>query len=107
DNAICGTFTFDFSAKVPEERLPERIALQISPNPFNSAVKIETPAGTMIEIFDILGNKITRLQNPFSKLDSSAETHIWTPSEDIGTGLYFVKSTLHGRTEVRKAVYVK
>ncbi len=107
DNAICGTFTFDFSAKVPEERLPERIALQISPNPFNSAVKIESPAGSRIEIFDILGNKIARLQNPYIKLDPSAETHIWTPSADIGTGIYFVKSTLQGRTEVRKAVYVK
>ncbi len=106
-NAICGTFTYDPTAAVTETDFPEEISLRISPNPFNAAIEIESPANAKIEIYDILGVKIDELKSPATLRKVETQIHVWKPSPCVVSGIYFVKSSIAAEIEVRKAVYIK
>jgi len=109
------TFTFEAGDGVDEFILPagalyiEEFALpklnelvSVSPNPFNSACKIDAPDGARIEIFDIRGAFVDGFQ-----IHSGQGYAIWQPTADVATGVYYVKASLAGETVTKRLVFMK
>ncbi len=86
------------------KNIPEKIALSVSPNPFNSACKITAPADANIEIYDLRGNIVNGGLQPFVQnsglepaVDTTAQSSAycaftWTPGKTISSGIYFVRA---------------
>ncbi|OQX89236.1 MAG: hypothetical protein B6D65_04245 [candidate division Zixibacteria bacterium 4484_93] len=88
---------------ISENAMPEQLAINVYPNPFNSSVAIAAPAGAEIEIYDLLGNPVWCKTIPRS---GQAEM-VWTPDETIASGIYLVKATYERECATRKLVYLK
>ncbi len=91
---------------------PIDFALIITPNPFNSSVKITAPAGADVKIYDLMGNVVgansVRPINKGRMLYVPTRTFIWTPDKSIASGIYFVRATMDdGRTIEKKIAYLK
>ncbi len=76
---------------------PDEMSVGIFPNPFNSSMAINAPAGSDIQIYDIYG----------ALVDDLGETEIWRPSDDAETGIYFVIINSNGRKVVHRVLYIK
>lgn len=82
---------------------PERVALRISPNPFNAVCRISLPDGFAgdILIYDISGRAVRKFISPSSEI-------IWHGDDDSGrdlpSGVYLVKT---GNNEPFKAVLLR
>lgn len=87
--------------------------LKAFPNPFNSAVTISfassQPGFSSVEVFDILGKKVTTLMNRF--IQPGKYSVIWdgkTQSGEIAaTGLYLCRINLESENRVIKLHYLK
>ncbi len=77
--------------------LPE-LSITAYPNPFNSAVMINTPKMANVEIFDIDGHMITEL---------SGGIKVWQPEVLIGSGIYLVRATVGRESVTKRIVYLK
>ena len=84
------------------KKIPEKLELSAFPNPFNSACKIQTlnPIGetAKIEVFDISGRCL-------ESADNSAMT--WQPTDNIGSGVYFIKASIGAKSVMNKVVYIR
>jgi len=80
--------------------LPENQSINITPNPFNAACRIDAPIGANIEIFDISGAMTAQLENT----DGSA---VWLPKPIVPAGLYFAKIMTDSGTYTKKLTYLK
>ena len=94
---------------VEETELPEKpLLMTVSPNPFNSAVKIdfEIPADreVKLDIFDITGRKVASLID--GELTSGRRTIRWEPG-DSPTGVYLVRLNAGDETTTRKVLFAK
>jgi len=67
------------------------------PNPFNSSCRIETAKDADVQIFDIRGNLVQKLDN----------TDVFTPTEDMPTGIYLVRARTAKETITKKIHFVK
>ena len=88
---------------------PDKISLsQNYPNPFNAStmIKYELPhqSQVTIEIYDILGRKITTLQNG---LQSPGYHQALWQAEDVASGVYFYKLQAREYIESKKMILVK
>ena len=81
--------------------LPSSHMLSVYPNPFNSSVKIDAPAGSIIEIHNIKGEKIAVVPADKSGL------HQWTPDKPIGSGVYLIHSKIGDKSLTKRVVYLK
>ena len=81
--------------------LPSSLVLSVYPNPFNSSVKIDAPAGSTIEIYNIKGEKIAVVPADKSGL------HQWTPDKPIGSGVYLIHSKIGDKSLTKRVVYLK
>jgi len=87
--------------------VPEQFKLSVSPNPFNSSVKITVPAGARVEVYDLQGRLINKGIQPFAE-SQRERTFIWQPDETIQSGVYFVKATMKdGRQRMKRAILIK
>jgi len=77
---------------------PQKLNLRLFPNPFNSSCRIFADRDSRIEIFDIRGKKVIELIRGENR---------WTPTEDIQSGIYFVRATLGLRRAIRRVAYLK
>jgi hypothetical protein len=95
-------FDIDYSSGNCElQTLPESYGMSIYPNPFNSALSIESSQPTMLEIHDIKGNLIHHSQ-------SYATRHLWQPDKVLPSGLYLIKTTdTAGNINIKKTAYLK
>jgi len=89
--------------------IPAKITLsQNYPNPFNAStmIKYELPyqSQVTIEIYDILGRKITTLQNG---LQSPGYHQALWQAEDVASGVYFYKLQAGEYSESKKMILVK
>ncbi len=84
---------------------PESFVVRSYPNPFNSAVRIETPAGAEVQIFDIRGRSIAELDA--GRLDSNRRMFTWKPDINAPSGVYFARVTLNGEAKTSRVVYLK
>ncbi len=78
--------------------LAKDLSLNIYPNPFNSSCRIEAPSGAQIEIIDIAGRLVSRIDE---------DNRLWVPSKSLASGSYFVKITYGGESMTRKVILVK
>jgi len=92
---------------IEEAETPERAALAIAPNPFNSSCKISIPETSEriegITIHDISGREIDRLD-----VDWPTFTEIvWTPKDDLPAGIYLIRTRPSTKPLYAKAILVK
>jgi hypothetical protein len=94
----CGIrHTMDSTYSITELNLtPSEFNLKVSPNPFNSSVAIYAPQNARIEIFDINGKLISKIKD-----------NIWSPSKDVGSGIYFVRAKVGEQSVTKRLVYLK
>jgi len=99
-----------------QAKLPETQYLSCDPNPFNSAVTITSLAGAQIEIFDINGRMIAELMNSNHVGEEYKNSEnapiirqiIWTPEDNLGSGIYFIRASWEKTGMVTKRViYLK
>jgi hypothetical protein len=88
----------------PEIPLPEKLDVSISPNPFNSAVRIGIAGKPeQICISDILGRKVYSPKEPVS--------FVWSGKNDIGadlpSGIYFIRISKGNENFVRRMTLLK
>ena len=120
---------FDTSSIASKNRIPEKIQLFCSPNPFNSSVKItvsgiamnsrfhrgETQrAKSTLKVFDLRGNVITSINMQAQqgiaegKEGCTIKSTNWCPDDEIGSGIYLVRVwTEDGQTITKRIVYLK
>lgn len=93
----------------PSAPLPERTSLVKNyPNPFNPATSIEyelaEPAEITINIYDILGRRVTSLKSGPQGVGMHSLT--WD-AEGLPSGVYFARLTNQGRSAVLKMLLLK
>ena len=104
---ICASTEFTTSVGVSSE-LPERIGLEVFPNPFNSSLSIKVEGkisgGAKLAIFDIGGRLV-------DDLPITSNTVIWNGIDingnDAPSGLYFIRLIDGDRVFTARAVLLK
>jgi hypothetical protein len=71
------------------------------PNPFNSSCQIHASSANSIEIIDIIGRTVAQL-----KPDKSGNV-VWKPSNNVNSGVFFVKIKTQNNTNCEKVLYLK
>jgi hypothetical protein len=106
------SFTLDrkFSKKSPDETgLPTRFAFYSNyPNPFNATTSIAfdlpNPANVIVDIYNILGQRVTRLVNkPYPAGHHQA---LWNASK-ASSGIYFARIVAGDDSAVKKMLLLK
>ncbi len=95
---------FEYHGMLEDNKTPDRYALTVEPNPFNSACHISAPENAKVEIFDIEGRKVGELPGG---------EQIWKPEPSVGSGIYLVRATVGPSTGsgtetiTKRVVYLK
>jgi len=114
-----GTRTFritllDEPLDIDEQQLPKEFALSANkPNPFNATteftVALPVDSDVTIDVFDILGNKISRLVD--GPMDAGYQRIIWNGRDasgrDVPSGIYLYKVNAGDFRETRKMTLIK
>jgi len=98
-------FTVNFLDGIDETERPQTPGIAISPNPFNSAVKISGFGGAnieFIEVYDISGRLVDR-----QIFGTKRFIVDWTPPEKSPTGVYYFKIGSGKGEFSKKAVFTK
>ncbi len=82
--------------------IPEKLDINVYPNPFNSAVNISAPAGSEIGIYDLSGREIDRIASP-----EDIRNAVWTPDAFLPSGIYLVRVEHNDATSAKSVVYMK
>ncbi len=106
------TFCFAFRTNltgIGETVLPLTFDLKARPNPFNSAVTIEAPLASRLEIFDISGRPVRDLSGLLSAERNSAV--LWDGKSDSGanlpSGVYFARARCEDKELVTKVALIR
>jgi hypothetical protein len=83
---------------IAKTTLPENPDVSIYPNPFNASCRINSPDGTIVEIYDISGLTVAKL---------TGGDRIWKPANEIGSGVYFMRAKIGDKTLYKRLVYLK
>ncbi len=98
------TFSID---EIPTK--PVTSSLNLRPNPFNSAVTIEAPLASRLEIFDISGRPVRDLSGLLSAERNSAV--LWDGKSDSGanlpSGVYFARARCEDKKLVTKIALIR
>lgn len=96
------------SAEFTESSLPGKLEAVNYPNPFNASTVIEyqldSPSRVTIDIYDILGRKITTLNRAFQ--NAGIHREIWNAGE-AATGIYFMRIEADNRTITKEMLLLK
>ena len=98
--------------------LPAEMTLGVYPNPFNSSCAISAPEGAKIEIYDLRGKLVATPnadRSAFVPLNQGGQNSsatrvqgvIWTPDNEIGSGIYFVKAEIGDRMITKRVVLIR
>ncbi len=111
DGHDCYLSQFDFSASAIEDNPPVpciTALLPNYPNPFNASTAIRyelpSPSQVTIDIYDILGRQVTRLQDSIQP--AGYHRAIWQ-ADGFTSGIYFYKLQAGDYIETRKMILVK
>jgi hypothetical protein len=66
------------------------------PNPFNGSVRINAPAGASVNVYDLRGGLIRKL-----------DSNIWIPDRALGTGFYFIRIETGSGAVTKRVLYLK
>jgi M6 family metalloprotease-like protein len=97
-------------ATAVEEETPTVFSLsQNYPNPFNPttniAFSVEQPGHTTLDVFDLLGRRVTRLYE--GRAESRSTYQVTFDASDLSAGLYVYVLTSRGNREVKRALLVR
>jgi len=102
------------SATSVEETKPDDYSISIYPNPFNSSVTVEALSNSEIEIYDLTGRRVVKLEQNQQKSaddDHPLRKSQWVPDESVASGVYLVRiNAPSGKKQnsiVRRVVYLK
>ena len=92
-------------------QIPERLLLDVRPNPFNSSVSISATEWAEIEIFDINGRIVGNIPVGDAYMRPAGGIYpaptIWQPDESLGSGVYLVRATIGDESITKRVVYLK
>ena len=102
-----------------ESNVPRSAFISVSPNPFNSSVKITAPMEVKIAIYDLRGNIVgskpastvlaTDTKTGNAGVAPTNCTFIWRPDQSISSGIYLVRA-IEPTTKalcIKRVVYLK
>ncbi len=105
---ILPTDTFGVLVNVEDGKLPEKLAINIAPNPFNAEVSISIvlpeKAWLTVDIFDIGGRRAATLHDGLA--DEGRKTIIWDAS-GFPSGIYLLRIDAREQTHNRRLLLVK
>ena len=110
--------------------LPMESAIDVFPNPFNSAVTINLdfgsespkalstllPGACRVEIFDIAGRMVyeipvgayrIRPENGSTQLTPTVSEIVWQPEKSVTSGVYLVRAKIGNKNITKRVVYLK
>jgi len=106
-----GAFEFNITSSVYNQNaiLPSEFTLyQNYPNPFNPVTTIEyyipKEAKVSLEVFDLLGSKVSTIVNEIKTAGSYA---VKFDSSKLSSGIYIYRLLFHGMTLSRKMIVIK
>jgi len=82
---------------------PNTISFTVFPNPFNSSCKITAAVGAKIEVYSLIGNLLWRKTIP----KSTPATLVWTPDENITSGIYLIRVTAGNKSATKRVIYLR
>lgn len=90
--------------------LPQSFSMTVYPNPFNAQTNVNLDCASSgklnIEIFDILGKKVTDIYE--GEIPAGNHLFKWSPAEsNISSGIYFLIIKLNNEISAGKMVYLK
>jgi len=90
-------------------KIPEKFSLEANyPNPFNASTMISfnlaEDADVLVEIFDILGTRVTTLAD--SRYPAGSHEIVWDASS-YATGVYFYRISVDKSSETRRMMLLK
>ena len=96
------------SAEFTETFLPDKLGALNYPNPFNASTvisyQLDSPSMVTIDIYDILGRKITTLNSAFQ--NAGIHREIWDAG-DAPTGIYFMRIETDSRAVTKEMLLLK
>lgn len=92
---------YDFTGIFEGTEKPEISGIHTWPNPFNSACRIATPTGAVVEVFDVTGRLVETLPASKEPLRS------WRPSDDISGGVYLIRATVDDEQVTSRVLFIK
>ena len=75
---------------------PETFGIYTFPNPFNNSVKIIAPQSAILDVFDIKGRWIKRL-----------DSRTWIPSSSAASGIYYITIKSNKQIITKSVLYIK
>jgi len=87
-----------YSAIQDNNYKPEKLIIDISPNPFNSSCRISTQADAVVQIFDLNGRCLETFHN---------SSFIWQPDESIGSGIYLIRAVMGEEMVSKRIMYMR
>ena len=94
------------------QKKPQDIFLKIFPNPFNSSCRMIVSAGADVKIYDLNGKIVWwKIQEKDEKSGAVAydglQSIVWSPEENIQSGIFIVKVSAGERSCTDKIVYLR
>ncbi len=74
------------------------VDINVYPNPFHYTLKIDAPAESKVEIYNLQGNKVASLER-----DATS----WIPGSEIESGTYLARINIAGEIFTQKICYLK
>ncbi len=94
---------------VPENQLAEAMSMKVYPNPFQDRLTFEftseTAAHATLEVYNILGEKISILMNRM--VEGAITNRIEYQPVNLAPGVIYYRLILDGKTQIGKAIYNK
>ena len=93
--------------------MPSEFKVRISPNPFNSGVRLQVSGvreqEIRIKIFDLNGKLVGAgfMSAQITEGAHKARPYIWQPDESISSGIYLVRVSIEGQTITKRVMYLK
>ncbi len=92
-----------------QETEKKKIEISTTPNPFSEHVDISytltSPAEVAIKAFDIMGNYAGTLVE--RSAPAGTYSHRWSPTENLGNGIYIIKLRAGDKAFARKVLYLR
>ncbi|MFA4838869.1 MAG: endonuclease [Candidatus Neomarinimicrobiota bacterium] len=110
DSTLARRIWFNRPSEVAKEKaIPEQMNLVSAyPNPFNASLTIafslQNAKNVVIDMYDINGKSVDVLYD--GKMPEGNHSIVWSP-RNLSTGLYLIRFTTDGHSEIKKCAYLK
>lgn len=97
-----------------DDNLPARLDLHVYPNPFSQSLQIRVRADKAVRatmaIYNLKGQKVAEIGDAM-QLTKGENTLLWSGLDSagkaVGSGIYFLKTEVSGKTELKKVLKIQ